>query len=396
MTCSTSRSPAPLFALGPGALGRLSADFALQIREGLARGGARVAGLPAWLPRPAPDIEGAAVVVDLGGTHARAALVALCAEGGLHLLAGPVTAPVPGVGDPSVSREAFFDAQAALVAALDPPAGLPLGYCFSFPAAVEPDGDARLLRWTKDIRIAGVEGERVGALLVAALRRRGLVPGPVWVLNDTVAALLAGARRATRDHAHVIGLVVGTGTNMASFFPRASLPKLAGEGPDMAVNLESGNLDPCETTLWDMEIDEASDNPGRQGFEKAVSGRYLPRLLAQVLGDPSRCDPSEGAGALVRLRVGEGEVAETAGAILDRSADLVACGLAALLEVLGPGRALVAAEGGLFWKAGGYPERVGATLAALLGDAGRVHIARIDDANLEGAAVAALAAGGAV
>ena len=395
MPCSTPHSAAPLFTLGPGALARLMANFARQIQTGLARDGERVAALPAWLPRPAAGLEGVAVVVDLGGTHARAALVALCTEGGLHLLAGPVTAPVPGVNDPSVTREAFFDAQAALVAALDPPAGLPIGYCFSFPAAVQPDGDARLVRWTKDLRVSGVEGERVGALLVAALRRRGLVPGPVRVLNDTVAALLAGARRAGAEHAHVIGLVVGTGTNMASFFPRARLPKLPGEGPDIAVNLESGNLEPCELTQWDLELDDSCDNPGRQGFEKAVSGRYLPRLAALALGDPSLCDLAEGAGALVRLRAGEGEAAEVARAILDRSADLVACGLAALIEALGPGRILVAAEGGLFWKAGGYAARVAVTLGTLLGDSGRVDIARIDDANLEGAAVAALSAGGA-
>jgi hexokinase len=218
--------------------------------------------------------------------------------------------------------------------------------------------------------------------------------GALRVLNDTVAALLAGAM-GSGDHQHGIGLVVGTGSNMAAFFPRALLGKLGlPPGPAMAVNLESGNLGLVDLTGWDLELDMASDNPGRQAFEKAVSGRYLPRLYAHATDAPQAGDPEEGAGALVRLRdAGPSEQAALAAGILDRSADLVACGLAAVLDALPPGRCVVAAEGGLFWKAPGYADRVRATLAGLGAGADLVRIVGIDDANLAGAAAAALGPG---
>ena len=162
----------------------------------------------------------------------------------------------------------------------------------------------------------------------------------------------------------------------------------------MAVNLESGNLQLAELTGWDLTLDMASDNPTLQAFEKAVSGRYLPRLFLIAADDPHACDPDEGAGALVRLREqGPPELAELAAGVLDRSADLVACGLAAVLDCLPPGRCHVAAEGGLFWGAPGYAQRVRTTLVELLGGDDRVHITHIPDANLAGAAAAALGPG---
>jgi hexokinase len=396
-SCSHPRDPAALFSMAAGALGRQRDLFAQQIRAGLASDGQTVAAHPAWLPRPQAGLTGRALVVDIGGTNVRAALVELRGDGGLELVAGPLTAPVPGVGDPSVTREAFFDAQAALVAQLEPEQGLPLGYCFSYPARVLASGDAELVRWTKDIRVAGVEGQAVGALLREALERAGIQIGALRVLNDTVAALLAGAMQpAAAAFDHGIGLVVGTGSNMAAFFPPSAENKLpqAADGASMAVNLESGNMQLAELTGWDLELDMASDNPGRQAFEKAVSGRYLPRLYVLAAGDPEVCDPEDGAGALVRLRrEGSPELASLAAGVLDRSADLVACGLAAVLDCLPPGRCQVAAEGGLFWKAPGYAERVRATLAALLDSEERVEIVHIDDANLAGAAAAALGPG---
>ena len=395
MTCDHPRSLSELFHLAPGALERQREGFALQIREGLAHDGRRVAAHPAWLPRPEPGIQGRALVVDIGGTNMRAALVELAAGGELTIVAGPITAPVPGVGDPSITREAFFDAQARLVAQLEPEQGLPLGYCFSYPARVLASGDAELVRWTKDIQVAGVEGQQVGALLRAALERVGVRIGSLRVLNDTVAALLAGTMSAG-DHEHGIGLVVGTGSNMAAFFPRDRLSKLGDgdAGPSMAVNLESGNLDLAELTGWDLELDMGSDNPGLQTFEKAVSGRYLPRVFVLAAPDDVDCDPEQGAGALVNLREqGPSETAKLAAGVLDRSADLVACGLASVLDCLPPGRCQVAAEGGLFWNAPGYAQRVQSTLAELLGSDDRVHIVGIADANLAGAAAAALGPG---
>ena len=57
-------------------------------------------------------------------------------------------------------------------------------------------GDAVLIEWTKGVRIRDVVGKPVGALLRAALERRGKSVRAIPVLNDTVASLLAGAALA--------------------------------------------------------------------------------------------------------------------------------------------------------------------------------------------------------
>ena len=72
-----------------------------------------------------------------------------------------------------------------------------IGFCFSYAMSMQPDRDGRLIRICKEIKARGVDGTLVGAELVKAMRRRGLGTGwKVTVLNDTVAALMAGTRSA--------------------------------------------------------------------------------------------------------------------------------------------------------------------------------------------------------
>ena len=111
-----------------------------------------------------------------------------------------------------------------------------------------PQGEARLLHWTKGIQIEHVEGTFVGAQLKEALQAKGKQVVHLPVLNDTVASLLAGVMLAPQC-THYIGLIVGTGTNMAGFFPIRRLTKLApddrgvwSDDDDMAVNLEFGEV----------------------------------------------------------------------------------------------------------------------------------------------------------
>jgi hexokinase len=216
----------------------------------------------------------------------------------------------------------------------------------------------------------------------------------VTVLNDTVACLMAAAGLSeARDAEGLIGIIVGTGTNMASFLPRGGIPKLGDAGP-MAVNLENGNFSPAVLTETDDRVDAASGSPGSQRFEKALSGVYLGRVLAAERPDLG-FDPAAGARGLTMLRddpQAPADARSLASALLDRSADLAAAGLAGLAAVVLPrgGRLLVLAEGGLFWGAGGYAARVEATLSRLLGDRIPFSIRSRENANLVGSAVAAL------
>lgn len=352
----------------------------LRIEDGLARPDQEVACLPAYLRHPA-GVQGRALVVDAGGTNLRCAGVEL-GDLGPRVIAGPLQDQLPDGRVMPVEGTEFFAFQAERIRALGLPLGLPLGYCFSYPAQVDPQGDARLLYWTKGIQVRGVEGQRVGRALRHALG----VEGVVKVLNDTVAALLGGVVLAQADFQQSIGLIVGTGTNMATFLPGERLTKLSTPWQgEMAVNLESGNFSPPHLSAWDDQLDQVSDNPGRQRFEKAVSGYYLPKLLQRMLPELTW---EEQATSQVVVELAP-QYAE-ARWVLQRSADLVAASLAAVAS-FGSGSLAIQAEGGLFWKAPGYSERVESTLARLLGPTRRFQILRGDEVNLLGAAAAALA-----
>ena len=52
---------------------------------------------------------------------------------------------------------------------------------------------------------------------------------------------------------------------------------------------ENGELD-FVRTKWDVNVDENSVNPGKQIFEKMISGMYMGELIRQVLVDLMKDD----------------------------------------------------------------------------------------------------------
>ncbi len=360
-----------------------------RIAEGLQHEDKEILALPAFLPPPPGSVCGEALVVDLGGTNIRAALVKVDGPERIEVLAGPARRSLRDAsGQGPRTADEFFDMQAELVAEL----GIrddrhPVGYVFSFPARIEPDADAVLLRWTKGIDVPGVVGHKVGCNLEAALKAHGLHCGRVVVLNDTVAALVGGAHRYQGPPERTIGLIAGTGTNMAAFFTQNQSPKLSGwSESSMAVNLESGNFRPPHLSSWDDQIDARSNNPSAQRFEKALSGVYLPQLFGEIL---QLEDPPTSAAELDRQILEGGPHQDVAACLLDRSADLVAAGLAGVIDHVGPGPVGVLAEGSLFWQSPGYGARVQDRLHSLCPDT-QATVLKLDDVNLCGAAVAAL------
>lgn len=379
-------------------LNDIAATLELRIREGLSADGREIKALPAYLHPPPKDLEGRAWVVDAGGTNVRAAFVEL-SPSGHKILAGPHSERLPVRGEGSgvpLSAEAFWRLQADLVAKCAPELSSahstePLGYCFSYPSTVHANRDATLITWTKGVAIDGVEGVQVGAPLVDALIKADIRPKQTVVLNDTVAALLGGASQAVHAE-RVIGLIAGTGNNMASYFRPSVAPKLQSpNNAPMAVNLESGNFTPPFLTAVDEAFDAQGDKKGQQRFEKAVSGYALPHLFAQLVPDLG-FDPAEGAGPLgVHATSGSGRAKEAATALLNRSADMTAAALFGVARVLGGAETVtVLAEGSLFWKAPGYVERVKQQLEQLSPDGPKFVIARRPDVNLFGSATAAL------
>ena len=384
-------------ALHDDTLERVRQCFAERVAAGLRADDQQIRALPTYIPPARPTTERAATadksavvaVVDVGGTNCRAAVVRPVGDT-LQVVRGPTSRALPVRGETSPDATTFFDLQAELLCELRPDAGIPLGYCFSYPAESLPDGDARLIRWTKGLAVAGVVGHRVGKRLSQALHRHGCQPGSVVVLNDTVASLLAGSQQARENPASVVGLIVGTGTNMAGFLRP---PKLVDQRQTMAINLESGNFCPPEEIFTEAdEAVDAADSPGKQRLEKMVGGHYLPKIFAQLSTSTRGFDPNGSAEQLQKLvERGEGDTeARIAQAILDRSADLVAATLAGLIDHYPAGhRVSIVAEGALFWS-GSYAQRVRASLSRLGGQE-RFSLLRLEHANLVGAASAALA-----
>lgn len=378
------------FVLNIDQLKEVKAAMVNRIGQGLAADGTEIACLPTYLDLPSGQQTGQALVIDTGGTNTRAALVELQARDG-KILAGPKARRVPdGRDGQALEAEVFHAAQADLARDLEREnSRLPLGYCFSYPARITEDGDAILLKWTKGLSINGVVGERVGTALKEALEQRGYQIGKLSVLNDTVASLLGGAHLYAdpRFGSNYIGLILGTGTNMAGLFSDSQLKKLKTQGP-MVVNLESGNFHPPHLSEYDDAVDAASNNPGGQRFEKAVSGHYLPFLFNEAC--PGVIAPSEGTQKVVEIRSRGGKSAEVAAQILTRSAQLAAAGLAALASFYPPGDVAVLGEGSLMWGDPQYVPTLTETLATLSPERKIEIIKQRENVNLLGAASAAL------
>lgn len=382
------------FRLSREQLEDVRAALAERIREGLAADQQEIAALPSYYRAPDRSRTGRALVIDTGGTNMRAAVVAVEEGGRTQLVKGPLKKRLTA-RETKLDGGAFFAMQAELAKELDVPIGLPVGYCFSYPALNTPEGDSRLIKWTKNVEIEGVEGTLVGERLSAALKDAGLEPQSVHVLNDTVASMLGGAlTHAELEADRFIGLIVGTGTNMAAFFDAEQAPKLPRNfSGKMAINLETGNFTPPHLTPLDEELDRESDNPGRQRFEKAVSGYYLPFLFDRLWPHHSAFEPQLGSAALVdfRDRGLEHLSQEAADALLSRSADLVAASIAAVVDLYGAGGTIgVLAEGSLIWGDPKYGPRVADTLSQLLGGPERAKLLKTEDANLVGSAIVAL------
>lgn len=379
-----------------------------KITEGLSTDGSDLLCLPTYIKPNAAGVEGKAMVLDLGGTNYRVAVVELATG------KQPVIHPRNGwkkdlsvIKTPGFTRAQLFREQADPIAEIRLDSPMPIGYCFSYPADSTKDGDAVLCRWTKAVDIREMIGEPVGKPLLDYLNREAEVKFTgIKVINDTVASLFAGVSKPGYDT--YIGLIVGTGTNMAPFINADNIPKLDDDNIEgyLPVNLESGNFHPPHLTCYDEAIDARSINKGQQRFEKAISGMYLGELLREMFPGTEfgeTCDASTLTAMMSYPDIYRPEYVDAARAIYKRSADLVAASLAGMIRVLrshdhSVKRILLTAEGGLYWSGvrnwKSYHELVMETLRTLLAEYGMsevtVDVNKMDNANLIGTAVAAL------
>ncbi len=149
-----------------------------------------------------------------------------------------------------------------------------------------------LIRWTKGFGNPNVEGHDAAELFRVALAKYNCPVNLVAIINDTTGTLIASHYVNPRTR---IGVILGTGCNAAYMEKVEDIPKvkdlgLLEEDPEatMAINCEWGAFDSFNhqhlpRTKYDQQVDEESNKPGEQTFEKLISGRYLGEIMRLII-----------------------------------------------------------------------------------------------------------------
>ncbi|XP_051834965.1 hexokinase-3 [Antechinus flavipes] len=267
-----------------------------QMRESMARGlreeGSSVRMLPTYVcALPDGTERGDFLALDLGGTNFRVLWVKVGSrsEGGVKIINRVFSLPesvTQGTGqqlfDHIVDCIVDFQKENNLSGQT-----LPLGFTFSFPCKQLDLDQGILLNWTKGFKASGCEGQDVVSLLRAAIRRRqGVELNVVAIVNDTVGTMMSCGYE---DPHCEVGLIVGTGTNACYMEELGNVSAVPGDKGRMCINMEWGAFGDDGLALqefytpFDISVDQASINPGKQRYEKLISGMYLGEIVRQVL-----------------------------------------------------------------------------------------------------------------
>lgn len=403
----------------------ISREFIRQMEAGLLGQKSSLKMLPSFVGGPTGKERGAVIAVDFGGTNVRILRAELGAGGAVNIAAidrFPLKDP-NGKYDhtgANATAEHLFDCIAERIAKIAPEGKTyKLGHTFSFPCRQLSIDRAVLIHWTKEFKTPGVEGQEIGALLEAALKRRGLDRVvPAAIINDTVGTQLTAA---FKDPEVDVGSICGTGHNTCYLEPKHPL------GRPMIVNMESGNFDGLTHSKYDAILDKASDRPGAQKLEKMVAGYYLGRLMQTVLRTEARCFAND-ASAFEKCPVVEGReldsmiadsgdfpatraflkdrlgitaptsesvflVQRLAKLLGKRAARLVAGSFAGTIQKIDPEitrRHVIAIDGSLYEKMPNYDANIREALHEMFGQkADRIETVLAKDGSGVGAAIAA-------
>lgn len=402
--------------------------FVEEMRRGLEGRESSLLMLPTYLQAEGkPPWDKEILVMDAGGTHFRVAMVSFQEEG--PTVSGFHKYPMPGTRG-RVSASAFFDAIAeGMMPVIS--ASQKVGFCFSYPAEIQPNRDGRITRLCKEVQVDGAEGLLVGEGVNLALSKRGIRPKSFVLLNDTVATMLGGvATTGSRVYDGHVGYILGTGTNTCYLERCENIKKdseIAALGGSMVVNVESGGFGGFPQGEVDRELDAASASPGVNKMEKMMSGQYMGNLIYRTvkkaveaklfsgmfaarleeLDDFSPyevdrfCDHPFGDNPLAALCAGQEADTRTLYGIVDaayeRAARVTAANLGAILLQTDAGKSpvrpvSVTAEGTTFYKAKLFRGKLDYYVRVFLnGRLGRhVVFRKVEDATLVGTALAAL------
>ncbi|XP_041603626.1 hexokinase-3 isoform X3 [Vulpes lagopus] len=263
-----------------------------QMREAMVKGLRGEASSLRMLPtyvRATPDgsERGDFLALDLGGTNFRVLLVRVTAEG------VKITNQIYSIPENVAqgSGQQLFDHIVDCIVDFQQKQGLsgqslPLGFTFSFPCRQLGLDQGILLNWTKGFSASDCEGQDIVCLLREAIGRRQAVElNVVAIVNDTVGTMMSCGYEDPRCE---VGLIVGTGTNACYMEELRNVAAVAGDSGRMCINMEWGAFGDDGSlgllrTCFDASVDQASINPGKQSFEKMISGMYLGEIVRHIL-----------------------------------------------------------------------------------------------------------------
>jgi hexokinase len=390
----------------------IAKDLVRKINTGLSADGQEIKCLPTLI-QPVREIKnGKCLVLDWGGTNFRAAIVEFFEDKAPEVIEN-VSSELSAERTKGFKREDLFSAMAAVISKLSKLNKniKRIGYCFSFAAASLPDGDAKVVNLAKGFVIEGMDDSKVGEPLLHYLNDNVEQANfeKIAVVNDTVACLFGGLSKAKSDYDAYLGLIAGTGNNMATTMQAGKVTKLTTTSQDIIINLESGNFHPPFLTVLDDLVDADTVNKGKHRFEKAIAGKYLGEIFKLMFPYDAFKQNGFDAGTLNDIinypDIYRRKYVNAARCIFERSAKLVAASLAGMIFVLKSQESpecplkkiLLTAEGTLFWcedkRGTDYHKVVLRELNRLLVENDyediTVDICKVPDANLIGSAIAA-------
>jgi len=424
----------------------ITRSFIETLEIGLTKPGQVVPMIPTYVfGWPKGTETGEYLAVDLGGTNLRVCLVKLQGNGKFEITQSKYRLTEE---QKHIEGSELFDFCGKCLKTFTdtnvPPevvekrGSIPLGFTFSYPCSQEKIDHGVLIRWTKGFSAPNTEGHDVVAMFRDSLAKHDVPAKVVALTCDTTGTLIAShyVNPATK-----IACIFGTGCNAAYMERVKDIPKISALNIDpkseMAINCEWGAFDSfthehLPRTKYDQLVDQTSNKPGEQAFEKLISGRYLGEILRRIICELideglvfmgqntykieipysfdtaflslMESDPTDELlmviGIFSYFFALETNLAERqffkalAKLVGRRAARLSACGIAAIVEKMGylDEGCSVGADGSLYNKYPGFAERIHEGLVDIFGEKGRkivTHHAE-DGSGIGSAIVAAM------
>lgn len=258
---------------------------------------------------------------------------------------------------------------------LDPQA-LAIGVNFGFPllptSGRQGELDGILFTGTKEHSFTDMIYKKIGQEIKNLFSLHFDRNIPISVANDTVCLTLAG------DGSEDGSMIAGTGFNIG-----------IKKGNNIVVNLEVGNFDKFEPSQFTKIIDERSEKPGKQLFEKVISGKYLAEVFnikAEKLNiHAPKLSTSQELSALSQ-EVNDDDANKLARKLLERSAFMVATALAGIYEFEERKDTItIIGEGSLLWKGWHYIQNIEKQLEELGLSKDAIRIKHVQNSSINGA-----------